>query len=47
MKSQSAFVRSDGTVELNAVTGVYLYLSIIVYPRHTEFELALRIDKTL
>ena len=35
------------SVVLSLLFLLTLYLSIIVYPRHTEFELALRIDKTL
>ena len=36
METQTALVRTNGTVELHTVADVYLYLSLVVNPRHTE-----------
>ena len=41
MQTDSSFVRSDCTVKLYTISGVYMSLSFIVYPRHTEFDLTL------
>ena len=38
METQTAFVRADSAVELNAVTEVSLNFTFIVYPSHTECE---------
>ena len=44
MQTDTALVRSDRTVELYTVTGIYLNLTFIVNPWYTEFELSFRID---
>ena len=36
METQTALVRTDGTVELNAVADVHLYLALVIDPGHTE-----------
>ena len=36
MKTKSSFVRSDCTVELYTITFVYLYVTLIIYPRNLE-----------
>ena len=46
MKSQTSFVRSDRTVELYTVSCVNMYLSVVVNPWHTEFELSFRLNKS-
>ena len=38
VETNTALVGADGIVELNAVTQVGLYLTLVVYPRHTEGE---------
>ena len=43
MEAQTALVRADGAVELHTVTDVHLYLTLIVYPGHTEGRDALRL----
>ena len=43
MQTDTALVRSDCTVELYTVTGIYLNLTFIVNPWYTEFELSFRI----
>ena len=43
MQAQASLVGSDGAVELYAVAGVHLNLSLIVHPRYAEDHLALRI----
>ena len=47
MEAQSALVRSDGAVELDAETAVDLDLALIVYPRHAEHEHAFRFQNAL
>ena len=47
MESQASLVRSDGAVELYTVSGIHLYLSLVIYPRNTEFQLSLRINDSL
>ena len=46
MKTETALVRSDGAVELNAVTFVYMNLTVVVYPGNTEHNGALGLDKS-
>ena len=43
VKSDTALVRSDSRVELYSETAVYLYFAVVVYPRHAENDLALRL----
>ena len=43
METQAAFVRADGAVELYAVADIYVYLTIVVCPRHAEGDDALRL----
>ena len=40
-------IRSDRAVELHAVAAVYLHLTGIVHPRHTEGDDALRLHQAL
>ena len=47
MKTKSSFVRSDCTVELYTITFVYLYVTLIIYPRNLEGDNSLRLYKTL
>ena len=47
MKSDTSLVRSDSTVKLYTVTGVNLYLSLIIYPRNTELKLSLGVNDPL
>ncbi len=47
MKTKSAFVWSNGAVKLYTVSGVYLYLAFVIYPRNTELDLSFRIYQTL
>ena len=46
MKSETALIRIDCTVELNAVSGIDVNLTVIIDPRHTELDLPFRIDQT-
>ena len=39
MKSQSTLVGTDGAIELNAVSGIDVNLTVIIDPRHTELDL--------
>ena len=43
MQTQTALVRSNRVIKLYSVTSIYLYLSLIVYPRNAEFELSVRL----
>ena len=43
METQTAFVRTDGAVELHTVTRVDVHLAFVVYPRHAECYHALRL----
>ena len=36
MKAQTTFIRANSTVELYAISFIYLYLSIVVHPRYPE-----------
>ena len=47
MEAQSALVRSDGAVELHTVAGVYMHLSAVVHPWHSEHDYALGLYKPL
>ena len=47
MQAQTALVRADRAVELHAETTVDLHLALIVNPRHTEDDDALRFDEAL
>ena len=47
MEAQAALVGADGAVELHTVAAVHLNLALIVNPRHTEGDDALRLDQTL
>ena len=47
METKTALVRSDRAVELYAVSAVDLNLSVVIGPRNTEFDLALRLGQTL
>ena len=47
MKTKTTLVRSDSVVELYTVTGVDLNLSLVIYPRNTEFDLSVRLAQTL
>ena len=38
MEAKASLVRTDGAVELYAVTVVYLNLSLVIYPRNTEHD---------
>ena len=46
MKSETALIRTDCTVELNAVSGIDVNLTVIINPRYTELDLSFRIDQT-
>ena len=47
VEAQAALVRSDGGVELHAVTTVHLHLALIIGPGHAELHHALRLDDAL
>ena len=47
METQTALVRADRAVELNAITEVGLHFARIVNPRHTEREDPVRLDHPL
>ena len=47
MQSQAALVGADGAVELHAVAGVDVSLTVVVYPGHSEFDLSFGVDKPL
>ena len=47
MQTQTSFVRSDRTVELYTVSGIYPNLSLVIYPRHAELKLTFRLNQTL
>ena len=36
METQTAFIRTDGTVELHAITDVDMHFSFVVCPRNAE-----------
>ena len=47
VETQSALIRTDGTVELYAVADVHLHFSLVVNPRYTEGGDALRFHNAL
>ena len=47
MEAKASLVRADSAVKLDAVTVVNLNLTFVVYPRHTEQDLALGSCETL
>ena len=47
MKTQTAFVRTDGAIELHAVTEVGLHFALIINPCHAEGEDTIRLDHAL
>jgi len=47
METQTALVRTDGTVELDAETAVDLDAALIIVPRHAEHEYALGLHQPL
>ena len=47
METQASLVRADCAVELHAVAGVGLHLSVVVNPGDTEGEDAVRFDHSL
>ena len=47
METKTSLVRSDCTVELYTIALVYLNLALIIYPRNTEGNDALRLNQTL
>ena len=46
MQTKTALVGTDCAVELNSVTCVDVYLTVIVDPRNTELDLSFGIDKS-
>ena len=46
MQTKASLVGANGAVELNAVAGVDLNLSLVVNPRNAEFNLSFRIYQT-
>ena len=47
METQAALVGADSGVELHAETTVHLHLAVVVNPRHTEHDLAFRLNQAL
>ena len=47
MEAKTSLVRTDGAVELYAVSVVYLNLSLVIYPGNTEHDDTLRSGQTL
>lgn len=47
MKTKAALVRPYSAIELNAESTVYLHVSVVVHPRHTEDNNALRLYDAL
>lgn len=47
MEAQTALVGTYGAVELYAVTGVHMHLTIVVNPWHTEDDDAFRLHQPL
>ena len=45
METQSALIGTDSAVELYTVADVDMYFSLVVHPRHTEGDDALRFDE--
>ena len=47
METKTSLIRSDRTVELDAVAEVCLNLAVVIDPGHTEREDSVRLDKSL
>ena len=47
LESQTAFVRSDCVVELDAEAAVYVIIAVVVHPGNAEHDLSVRFDKAL
>ena len=47
LEAQTAFVRSDCVVELNAETAIDVIYAVVVHPRHAEHNLSVGLYKTL
>ena len=47
MQPDPALVGSDRVVELHTIADIDLYLSLVVYPRHTELDLTIRFGDPL
>ena len=47
MEAETALIGTDGTVELDAVTGVGLHLTLVVNPGYAEGEDTVRLYQTL
>ena len=47
METDTTLVRSDSRVELHTITGICLYLTIVIYPCNLECKDTLRLDDTL
>ena len=47
MESETALVRTDCTVELNAVALVYVNLTVVVNPRNAEADCSLGLNESL
>lgn len=47
METQTALVRTDRAVELDAEAAVDLNLALVIHPRHAELDDALRLDDLL
>src|SRR5690606_29011042 len=47
VKSEAAFVRADGRVELHAVSAVYVDVTFVIRPRYAEGDDALRLHEPL
>ena len=47
MQTQTALVGTNGGVELHAEAAVHLHIALVIHPRHTEHDLALRLNQAL
>ena len=47
VEAQAALVGADGRVELNAVAAVYLHMTVVVHPGHTEAKDTFRLHEGL
>jgi len=47
VETQAAFVRTDGRVELHAITAIYLNFTFVIYPWNAEHDGTLRLSDTL
>ena len=43
METKTSLIRANRTVKLYTVAFIYLNLSLVIYPRYTEFELSVRL----